>query len=337
MESTKSDTDFITNLDELDLDVMDLTLKNILARKSLKWIFVGGKGGVGKTTCSSALAVQLAKYRDSVLIISTDPAHNLSDAFAQKFTKKPTLIHGFKNLYGMEIDPTIEEEEKDVLGGNQESKIFQDLAASIPGIDEAMSFAEVMKQVQTMEFQTILFDTAPTGHTLRLLSFPSVLEKGIGKILSLKSKFGFIFQQLSSMLGPGMENEESMMGKLEQTKKVIEEVNAQFANPDLTTFICVCIPEFLSLYETERLIQELAKFRIDTDNIIVNQVLYPERESGCKLCLARGNIQKKYLDQIDDLYPDFHIVKLPLQPHEIRGVESIQEFSKLLFSPYQPK
>jgi len=200
-----------------------------------------------------------------------------------------------------------------------------------------MSFAEVMKQVQTMEFQTILFDTAPTGHTLRLLSFPSVLEKGIGKILSLKSKFGFIFQQLSSMLGPGMENEESMMGKLEQTKKVIEEVNAQFANPDLTTFICVCIPEFLSLYETERLIQELAKFRIDTDNIIVNQVLYPERESGCKLCLARGNIQKKYLDQIDDLYPDFHIVKLPLQPHEIRGVESIQEFSKLLFSPYQPK
>jgi len=312
------------------------TLRNILDKKTLKWIFVGGKGGVGKTTCSSCLATLLSKERESVLIISTDPAHNLSDAFNQKFTRYPTLVGGFKNLFAMEIDPTMEQTDENEYEQTQsaDAQMFQELAMAIPGIDEAMSFAEVMKLVQSMKFSVIVFDTAPTGHTLRLLQFPSALEKGLSRIVNLKSKFSGIFSQLSSMMNTGMESEEQVASRLEVTKSVITEVHNQFINPDMTTFICVCIPEFLSLYETERLIQELAKFQIDTDNIIVNQVLFPPPGSSCDLCLTRSKMQQKYLDQIKDLYEDFHIIKLPLLTGEIRGTENLQSFAKNLLQPY---
>ncbi|CAI2166862.1 10599_t:CDS:2 [Funneliformis geosporum] len=328
----------MTSSDE-ELENLDPTLQNVLEQKSLHWIFVGGKGGVGKTTTSCSLAVQLSKVRESVLLISTDPAHNLSDAFGQKFSKEATLVDGFTNLFAMEIDPTssIQEmlDQSEQQGGGAMGAMMQDLAFAIPGVDEAMGFAEVMKQVKTMEYSVIIFDTAPTGHTLRFLSFPSVLEKALAKISQLSGRFGPVFQQMSGMMGLNA-NQEDMFGKLEGMRAIITEVNNQFKDPDKTTFICVCISEFLSLYETERMIQELTSYQIDTHNIVVNQLLFPRKDSNCEQCLVRHKMQQKYLDQIYDLYEDFHIVLMPLLTKEIRGTQDIKEFSEMLVKPFVP-
>ncbi|KTG06002.1 hypothetical protein cypCar_00023091 [Cyprinus carpio] len=275
--------------DAPDVEPLEPTLKNIIEQKSLKWIFVGGKGGVGKTTCSCSLAVQLAAVRESVLIISTDPAHNISDAFDQKFSKVPTKVKGYDNLFAMEIDPSLgvaelpDEffEEDNMLSMGK--KMMQEAMSAFPGIDEAMSYAE-----------------------------------------------------MCNMLGLGDMNADQLASKLEETLPVIRSVSEQFKDPEQTTFICVCIAEFLSLYETERLIQELAKCRIDTHNIIVNQLVFPDSERPCKMCEARHKIQSKYLDQMEDLYEDFHIVKLPLLPHEVRGADKVNTFSKQLLEPYSP-
>ncbi|KAK8498798.1 hypothetical protein V6N13_140166 [Hibiscus sabdariffa] len=316
-------------------ELPEATVQNILDQETLKWVFVGGKGGVGKTTCSSILSILLARVRSSVLIISTDPAHNLSDAFQQRFTKTPTLVNGFNNLYAMEVDPTVENE--DVNGPEGMDGLFSDLANAIPGIDEAMSFAEMLKLVQTMDYSCIVFDTAPTGHTLRLLQFPSTLEKGLAKMMSLKSKFGGLLSQMTRMFGIDDEfGEDAILGRLEGMKDVIEQVNKQFKDPDLTTFVCVCIPEFLSLYETERLVQELTKFEIDTHNIIINQVIFDDEDVQSKLLKARMRMQQKYIDQFYMLYDDFNITKLPLLPQEVTGVEALQAFSLHFLSPYQP-
>ena len=93
----------------------------------------------------------------------------------------------------------------------------------------------------------------------------------------------------------------------------------------------MCIPEFLPLYETDRLVQELTTFEIDIRNIVVNQVLFPLDE--CRMCKARSKMQKKYLDQILDMYDDFHITIMPLQEEEVRGPEKLTNFSQMLLVP----
>lgn len=189
-----------------------------------------------------------------------------------------------------------------------------------------MAFAEVLKHVKTLDFEVVIFDTAPTGHTLRFLQFPTVLEKALGKLSELSRQFG---PMLNGMLGSRMPNGQSlddMTAKMEQLRETISEVNKQFKNADLTTFVCVCIAEFLSLYETERMIQELSGYEIDTHAIVINQLLFPPKSNPCEQCGARRKMQKKYLDQYEELYgEDFNLVKMPLLVEEVRGKEKLEK------------
>ena len=202
-----------------------------------------------------------------------------------------------------------------------------------------MSFAEVLKQVKSLSYETIVFDTAPTGHTLRFLQFPTVLEKALAKISQLSGQFGPLLNGMMGSNGGTLPNGQSLTGfiaQLESLRETISEVNTQFKDDALTTFVCVCIPEFLSLYETERMIQELASYQIDTHCIVVNQLLYPRKGSQCEQCGARRRMQKKYLDQIEELYDDFNVVHMPLLVEEVRGKEKLERFSEMLIHPYVP-
>ena len=294
--SSSSSSSSNTKKDKKMDEEMAPSLQNLVESESLQWIFVGGKGGVGKTTSSCSLATQLAAtpIKDAttgeprqrrVLLISTDPAHNLSDAFNQKFGREPMSVTGVEGLEALEIDPQgvrdLTQGILDRLGGGgavdegMQSAFgtLKDAFLSLPGIDEVSVLIHIMEEVKKLRYDVTVFDTAPTGHTLRLLSLPQTLTATVEKLQSLTGISGMLSQAgavVSSTTG-------MTSAEISQTTKsfveTVKEVQTQFKNHNLTTFVPVCIPEFLPVYETERLVQELCKYDIDVQNIIVNQVI----------------------------------------------------------------
>lgn len=168
--------------------------------------------------------------------------------------------------------PEVSDETSSKLGD-----LLNSVSSQLPGIDEAMSFSQLMEQVQNMEYDVVVFDTAPTGHTLRLLSFPTIIEKSLDSINSLKSSMGNMLSQITSLLGNQGPSLDDLMDKFSVMKETIHKVSLRFKNPAETTFVCVCIPEFLSVYETERLVQQLSKYGINVNSVVINQV---GREGG---------------------------------------------------------
>lgn len=220
---------------------------------------------------------------------------------------------------------------------------MKEIMASVPGIDEATSFGEVIKSLDEYNFSLIIFDTAPTGHTLRLLNFPNILEKGLVKLIELKDKFGGMFNSMQGMMNPdgsqasGEDMQNRLFDGINSMKTKIENVNEQFKDATKTTFVAVCIPEFLSMYETERLAIELAKQDIDIHNIVINQVLFPDPNQNCSKCKARRRMQDKYLTQIQEIYDDFHLVINPQLDNEVRGIDNLRYYGSLLFNGYTPE
>jgi len=246
-------------------------------------LLFGGKGGVGKTTCASATALWLADAGFQTLLVSSDPAHSTSDSLQFQLGSEPTQVEGAENLWGMELDP--EEQMEDLLpklssalsggfGGGLDmflgAQATQEMSGELtdvkagdlllPGLDEALAFNHLLKHLEDPRFDVIVFDTAPTGHTLRFLSLPELLEGWSGRIARLARTTGGI----RSMLFGG-KKEAAIQEELDKFQETIIRTRKILTDERLTGFTLVTIPEKMSVEESARAADALTKFSIQID------------------------------------------------------------------------
>ncbi|MDR1721622.1 MAG: arsenical pump-driving ATPase GET3 [Methanobrevibacter sp.] len=309
-----------------------------------RFIFVGGKGGVGKTSVSAATAIYLAKQGKKTLIVSTDPAHSLSDSLETYIGPDPKLI--LPNLYGVEIDPEVamarqqaELESRKSISDPQQAMSLDvlgdqlDLASSSPGADEAAAFEVFLQVMTTNEYDVVIFDTAPTGHTLRFLSFPELMDSWVGKMIKVKSKLGTFTSTLKNLIPFAGEDDPSSTIELEETKRKIDAAKEVLTNPEQTTFKMVLIPEEMSIYESERAMESLNKNEMKVDSVVVNQIM-PDIDN-CDFCQSRYKIQQKRLQLINQKFPLQKIDQVPLFKEEIKGTKKLEELAEVLYENKQ--
>lgn len=197
-----------------------------------------------------------------------------------------------------------------------------------PGTDETLAFSKVLEFIQTAEYDKIIFDTAPTGHTLRLLHLPTLLDSFFGKMITFRLKMGQVWGKLKALMKKGDQEEDSLK-QLQKLKEIISNANKELTNPEKTSFVIVMIPEIMAITETERLLSALYEVEIPSSAIIVN-MLFPSN-MDCKFCHARYEMQQKNLTEIRNIYEqDFELVEVPLFDTEIRGIDKLRELSKIL-------
>jgi len=218
------------------------------------------------------------------------------------------------------------------LGGLAEQlgelKLGELLDTPPPGLDEAIAISKVTQFIQAQEynmFTRIIFDTAPTGHTLRLLSLPDFLDASIGKIIRLKQKLTSATDAIKSVFGQAREGRESATDKLEQLKERMAMVRELFRDKESTEFVIVTIPTVMAVSESSRLLSALKKESIPVKRLIVNQVL-PPSSSDCKFCAVKRKDQLRALDMIqkDPNLSDLELFQSPLVDVEIRGVPALK-------------
>jgi arsenite-transporting ATPase len=327
-----------------------MTITELLDKKSLRFLLFGGKGGVGKTSNAAATAIWTAEHGRETLVISTDPAHSLGDSFALNLSGgEVKSVRGVKNLYGLEIDPrkafAAYKEMTQQQQKQQQAPEFAGMDSMLglgdvgditaPGADEALAFSKVLEFIQECKYDLVIFDTAPTGHTLRLLGLPEMLDSFFGKLIKLRLRLGNVFGRLKSVLGRDDAEPDRSLEELEKLKKSIASARTELSDPNRTSFVIVMIPEAMVVAETERLLQALYEYEIPSSHIIINQI-YPERPD-CAFCRARREMQQKHLDQIRDIYDDFTLTEVPLFPTEIRGLPSLRRLGTLLATGTLPK
>ena len=289
-----------------------------------QYLFFSGKGGVGKTSMACTHAVRKANEGLKTLIVTTDPASNLSDVFEQEIGHKVTRIENLPNLWAMEIDP--DQATQDYIDRAMdpiraafppqmvevmEEQMSGPCTAEVAAFDRFTDFLDSTKD-QPVEFDLIIFDTAPTGHTIRLLELPAEWSQSIDEASAGSGQ---------TCLGPA--------AAIQDAKFKYERALAAMRDADLTTFIFVLHPEQISINETRRAIGELRKLEIDSYRLIINGIIPPEGAEN-PLFAARAEMQRKYLAQIEQTL-NYPTQRMTLLSGEIKGVERLKQVAEIFF------
>ena len=307
-----------------------------------RYLFFGGKGGVGKTTAASATALYLLnklKKDESILLFSTDPAHSLSDSLDVKVGNRLVEVkkHRGARLFAYEMDASLALERFRTEHGKvlaeiaergtllDEDDINELLSLSLPGMDEVMSLFELSELDREGAYAHIVVDTAPSGHTSRLLRLPEVFDRMVKALDLMGDKHRYIVAHFARRRPVADEVDVF----LQDLSRRIEAVRKLLHDPEQTSFTLVTIPEAMAVRETERYLTLLSAQGVPVRDLIVNRV--EQEHDACVYCRARVRSQRPWLKEIASTFRDVKFHHVPLQPKEVRGIDDLKRIGKLIW------
>jgi len=299
---------------------------------------IGGKGGVGKTTCASAIALHFSLQGKKTLIISSDPTPSLSDIFEMEIGDQETSINHVDNLYGIEISSEVVLKKWKGRFGPEIYEVvssftsvdydFVDYIGGAPGIEEEYMLNYILELVESGQYDLVVWDTAPAGHTLRLLHLPQIFLKHLEAATKFYMNLYSYLEKLKETVKL-KKSKRSLLEIISGWEDLAEKVVNFIRDPQKSEFIIVTIPEALGVKQTERIIKDFDEYQLKVNHLIVNYMI---QEVDCEFHKIRSEMQQNYIKILKDQYSQrIKLIEIPLFPHEIKGVEKIKKISEILF------
>jgi len=299
---------------------------------------VGGKGGVGKTTCSAALAFHFARSGEKTLLISSDPTPSLSDIFETKIGDQEKRIKGVENLYGLEISSeAILQRWKERFGPEIYEVLsafsnldydFVDYIGGAPGIEEEYMLNTIMELVESGKYGRVIWDTAPAGHTLRLLHLPQLFLNHLEAAARFYMNLYGALEKVASTVRL-RKSKRTLLQIIEGWKELSEKVLDFIRDRQRTAYVIVTIAEALGVRLTDRLLHDFHAFHLTVGHLIVNNLV---EEADCDFHRQRQAMQQKYMKILRENYAQrLSLVELPLLPYEVKGIKRITQVAEILF------